>query len=113
MRLGSECQIESRNEEIGIYKTLLPRKSELQLTRRAVVPLVDEPADLGEMSGLVLGYRGAARWHKQPLVGEDDALIERPAERICAERAVAANQAFFPGPGRLGTDEPVGGDRQR
>jgi hypothetical protein len=53
-----------------------------------------------------------AHGHEEPLVAEDDALIKRAAECIDAQRAVAANQTFFPASGGLEADEPALGDGQ-
>ena len=112
LRLAADREVEGRNEVVRVHEAVLSREIELEFAGLLVEPLVDEPPDLEQASRLIERHHRGAHRQKQTLVGEDDPLVERAAQGVGADRAVAANETFLPRLRRLGADESTLWNRQ-
>ena len=112
LRLAADREVEGRNEEVRVHEAVLPREIELEFAGLLVESLVDEPPDLEQAGRLIERHHRGAHRQKQTLVREDDPLVQRAAQGVGADRAVAANEAFLPGLRGLGTDESALRNRQ-
>ena len=76
------------------------------LRRLTIKTAIDQPANL-EQAGPDRGrHNGRSVRKEQSFVSEDDGLVQRTAQYIGSDRAIAANQPLLPGFRRFGTDEP-------
>ena len=111
-RLSLNRQIEGGNEVVRVHEPVLPREVELQLAGLLVKPPVDQPPDLEQARRLVERHDRRPHRQEQPLVRKDDPFLQRATQSIGADRAVAAQEPFFPRLRRLGADKSPFRNRQ-
>jgi len=89
--LHLDPQVERGDERIGIHEPILPGKIKRQLRRLLVLALVDQGTNVRQPRRGIGRHDRFAHRQKHPFVGEDNRFMQRSAQYVSANRAVAAD----------------------